>query len=31
MLGQVKHSKLSFETSFYYKKGRGRVVHTRGG
>ena len=32
MLVQVKHSKLGFKTGFYYKKkGRGRVVHTRGG
>ena len=28
---QVKHSKLGFKTGFYYKKDRGRVVHTRGG
>ena len=31
MLVQVKHSKLGFKTGFYYKKGGGRVVHTRGG
>ena len=31
MLVQVKHRGWVFIQGFYYKKGRGRVIHTGGG